>query len=62
MGKVAKFIISSCSRKAGFKNENIARDKANKYGLEYYFCQTCGKFHLTKRKLGKEWEKDYLSK
>lgn len=62
MTKLDKFITSSCSRKAKIKNENVARDKAYKYGLEYYYCPICNTFHLTRKKRGKEWVKEVLNK
>ena len=57
---VNHFIDRSCSRKVGFKDEWQAMFRAEKYGLQYYKCECCGKFHLCKNKLGKQWEKDYL--
>lgn len=59
-GGVNNFISRSCSRKKKYHNEWDAIYAAEKYDLEYYFCQVCGCWHTTKHKLGKQWEKDYL--
>lgn len=60
MNRVERLIYKNCESKAKFKNEKIAMNKALKYGIEYFKCPICGYYHLTKHRLGKEWEKDYL--
>lgn len=40
-------IENMCSRKAAFKYERKAQEKAAKYGYRAYQCPICGKWHLT---------------
>ncbi len=38
-----------CARKKRYKLEDEARRKAKEYKMNYYFCDLCGGYHLTKQ-------------
>lgn len=40
----------SCARKKRYKTEDEARKKAKEYEMQYYHCEICGGYHLTKQK------------
>lgn len=53
-GNLDNFIFNSCSRKKKIPTESDAITKAMKYGIDYYFCDICGYYHLTSHKMKKE--------
>ena len=42
----------SCARKKRFKTEKEAKQKAKDYEMQYYYCDICKGYHLTKKERG----------
>ncbi|MBR1455109.1 MAG: hypothetical protein IJ593_10790 [Lachnospiraceae bacterium] len=40
----------SCARKKRFKTEKEAKQKAKDYEMQYYYCDICKGYHLTKKR------------
>lgn len=40
----------SCARKKRYKLENEAKSKAHDYKMDYYYCEICKGYHLTKKR------------
>ena len=40
-----------CARKKRYKTEEEAKRKAKEYKMQYYYCNLCNGYHLTKQKI-----------
>lgn len=43
--------LNGCAKKVGYRDEAKAEKRAAQYGMRYYECSVCGKYHCTSQAL-----------